>query len=170
MTTETMQTIKTESGTMLIKPENVGSVTLALSKVKPPSPTYNRRNMSVKCPVWKPGMTTLEYCARFDEMNALVKGSRRTDNDRHPAPDYNPDIPVFEVLPDDPDWVEPEPAQKPVKRSRKPDPRHTQADAYQLALQRILDAIPADLVSIGDPWAALIEIRWIARHGLEMED
>ena len=107
------------------------------------------------------GMTTYEYIRQFEALNNLVTGGYVFKDG--PAATYNPDLPIFEVLPDDPDYIEPV---KVAKVTAKRATRAKQADDYQLALQRILDINPLVTASASDLWLALGEIRKIARHGL----
>ena len=53
-----------------------------------------------KFPVWMPGMSTAAYIGQFDGLNMLRKIEYIGANENGTA-EYDPDIPLFEILPDE---------------------------------------------------------------------
>jgi hypothetical protein len=75
---------------------------VALAKVKQPKSTFSRKGLGVKVPIaWKKGTPTSEYIRKFEAWNNLVAGGYVFKDG--PAATYNPDLPIFEVLPDNPE-------------------------------------------------------------------
>jgi hypothetical protein len=94
-----LTTIKTETGTYICK--DAASVMAALAKIKPPKPALSRKGLGVKVPIWNKYMPTSKYIRDFEALNNLVTGGYVFKDG--PAATYNPDLPIFEVLPDDPE-------------------------------------------------------------------
>ena len=94
-----LTTIKTETGIYTV--QDTASVMAALAKIKPPKPTFNRKSMGVRCPVWNKYMPTSDYVRQFEALNKLVTGGYVFKDG--PAATFNPDLPIFEALPDDPE-------------------------------------------------------------------
>lgn len=92
-----MQTLKIDGTTYKLKFDRcpLEWTKLARKPYKPKKPKDNR-----KIPAWWPGVSTAEYIREFDKLNSLQAvdyiGASETS-----AAQYDPDIPLFEILPDE---------------------------------------------------------------------
>lgn len=91
-----MQVIKIEGTTYKVKFDR-DPLELAKAAKKPYKPKKPKDNR--KIPAWWPGVSTAEYIRAFDKLNSLQAvdyiGASETS-----AAQYDPDIPLFEILPD----------------------------------------------------------------------
>ena len=92
-----MQTINIDGTTYKLKFDRdpMEIIKLARKAYKPKKPKDIR-----KFPVWMPGMSTAVYIRQFDKLNMLQAvdyiGASETS-----AAQYDPSIPLFEILPDE---------------------------------------------------------------------
>jgi hypothetical protein len=92
-----MQTINIDGTTYKLKFDRdpLEMMKLARKAYKPKKPKDIR-----KFPVWIPGMSTAAYIGQFDKLNMLRKvdyiGASETS-----AAEYDPSIPLFEILPEE---------------------------------------------------------------------
>ena len=94
-----MQTLKIDGTTYRVKFDRdpLELTKLARKPWKPKKPKELR-----KFPVWSPNVSTADYIRRFESLNFLVP-VKYTGASNETAAQYDPTMPVFEVLSDDAD-------------------------------------------------------------------
>ena len=94
-----MQTLKIDGTTYRVKFDRdpLELTKLARKPWKPKKPKELR-----KFPVWSPNVSTADYIRRFESLNFLVP-VKYNGASNEPAAQYDPTMPVFEVLSDDAD-------------------------------------------------------------------